>query len=287
MSFRPHLQVGILLITAWFLQCDSVSSHGVIAFQDRRFGDYDIFTVRTDGSHKFRVTKEHQPNLYPALSPDGKQIAFVSYVDGLFQIFRIETTGKNIKRLSDGTANDTEPSWSPDGAHIAFVSHRPTESDPAQHIFVMDADGGNLRQITFGRPDSLVVWSPDGKQLLILKQLTLYRVNLDEGELTPFPDPSRYSGVFSRMSYGAWSPDMSSIAFLANGALYITSDNGLTVQKIDTRDLFLADSKITWSPGGESVGFTAEGGIYSVSTDGTRLRRIVSGTTASWPSWSR
>ncbi len=285
---RALVLAGLLSLTASLAQCGRGPNTGTIAFQDARYGDYDIFTVREDGSREFRVTSSNEPNLYPTLSPDGNHIAFVSYENRLAQIFRIDSSGKNIKRLSDGTANDTEPSWSPDGTRIAFVSHRPTALDPAQHVYVMDKDGTNVRQITSGVPaDSHPVWSPDGKELLIQKLFVLYRVDVNNGQLTPLLDPLTFNGAFDGMWFGAWAPDSRSIAFLADGGLYVTPDYGLTVQKVDTRDLFLAQSAITWSPDGKSIVFTARGGIFIVSTDGTKLTRLLSSDRASWPSWAR
>lgn len=52
-----------------------------------------------------------------------------------------------------------DPAWSPDGGRIAFTD-RATSS-----IFVVDADGQNLRQVTSGPEDRDPTWSPTGRQI--------------------------------------------------------------------------------------------------------------------------
>ena len=53
------------------------------------------------------------------------------------------------------------PSWSPDGRHIAFDSF---DDDSHYHIWIMDADGGNRRQVTTDPGDQNVpTWSRDGQ----------------------------------------------------------------------------------------------------------------------------
>ena len=47
----------------------------------------------------------------PVWSPGGKQIAFVSYLDGDADIFLMSTDGKSQKRLTNNSAQDTNPAW--------------------------------------------------------------------------------------------------------------------------------------------------------------------------------
>ena len=63
----------------------------------------------------------------------------------------MDADGSNQQRLTDGGAQDWWPAWSPDNAQIAFMSDR----DGDWEIYVMDADGGNLRQLTDNDPDHI------------------------------------------------------------------------------------------------------------------------------------
>ena len=73
----------------------------------------------------------------PAVSPDGKRLAFISNRDGRFKLHVMNLDGPGLRRLTDDAGADDNPAWSPDGARIAFVSEAGGEAD----IFVVAADG--------------------------------------------------------------------------------------------------------------------------------------------------
>ena len=77
----------------------------------------------------------------PALSPDGKTVAF----DHLGDIWTVPTAGGTAKPLTASPARDTSPKFSPDGKEIAFVSDR---DGGRPQIFVMPAGGGTPKQVT-------------------------------------------------------------------------------------------------------------------------------------------
>ena len=95
----------------------------------------------------------------PALSPDGKTVAF-SY---LGDIWTAPATSGNASRLTIHEAHDQLPVWSPDGKWLAFSSKREGNYD----VFVIPSDGGRAKQLTFHSADDLVnAWSPDSKTIL-------------------------------------------------------------------------------------------------------------------------
>jgi Tol biopolymer transport system component len=64
---------------------------------------------------------------------------------------------------SDNDKGDGAPVWSHDGNNIAF-SRR---IDGKKQIFIMDADGGNLKRVTNNAADNeLPCWSPDSSKLV-------------------------------------------------------------------------------------------------------------------------
>ena len=96
----------------------------------------------------------------PALSPDGKRLAFSWRED----IWTVGSAGGVAKRLTTYLGRDTAPSFSPDGKSIAFVSQRP---GPEQ-VYVVPAAGGDPRQLTFHSEGCrLEDWYPDGRSLLV------------------------------------------------------------------------------------------------------------------------
>jgi len=78
--------------------------------------------------------------LYPSISPDGARIAFSWRGD----LWVAPTAGGQATRLSAHPGDDLESAWSPDGSSIAFASLR----DGFGNIFLIGADGSNLRQLT-------------------------------------------------------------------------------------------------------------------------------------------
>lgn len=76
----------------------------------------------------------------PAISPDGKSIAFTFKGD----IYTVPTTGGDAHRLTAGGSYNTSPVWSPDGSRIAFTSNREGSPD----IFIMPATGGTPRRLS-------------------------------------------------------------------------------------------------------------------------------------------
>jgi Tol biopolymer transport system component len=143
---------------------------------------------------------------WPAVSPDGSTIAMsVAHVDS----FR---TGWRTSRHLDqalGFAGPlgsafrvsgvgTQPAWSPDGQHLAFVR----VSGGHAHLFVLNADGSEPRQITEGSSDDeSPAWSPDGKRLVFCstnitierRQADLFTVSPEGSGLIQLTEGDRYA----------------------------------------------------------------------------------------------
>ncbi|MFW5552068.1 MAG: S41 family peptidase [Prevotella pectinovora] len=77
---------------------------------------------------------------HPAISPDGKTIAFSYQGD----IFTVPSSGGTAKQITSNAAFDSYPVWSPDGNHIAFAYNRDVSFD----VWVMDANGGIPKRVT-------------------------------------------------------------------------------------------------------------------------------------------
>jgi len=92
----------------------------------------------------------------PAISPDGREIAFVSGGD----IWTVASAGGEAHLLVTHPATESRPLYSPDGRKLAFVSTR----TGAGNIYVLTLATGELARLTYSdRPDALDGWSHDGK----------------------------------------------------------------------------------------------------------------------------
>ena len=96
----------------------------------------------------------------------GHRFLMTSVRTGNTEIFCVDPyTGSAMNLTRSPASHQRYPSWSPDGARIAFTSDR----DSAYNLFVMDADGGNVRQLTHEAPPRVVYfpnWSGDGKRIV-------------------------------------------------------------------------------------------------------------------------
>lgn len=150
-----------------------------------------------------------------AWTPDGR-VVLSSYLesDGTDDIwtYLVNPDGTGFERFFE-TPEDLTPYWSPDGTAVAFVSLR----DGNREIYLMDADGSNVRRLTHdsGADDFRWLgpspWSPDGRWLAFHSTRSgsqqIHLASLVDGsvrQLTSEPQYARFSG---------WSPDGSAVAF--------------------------------------------------------------------------
>ncbi|HCT5133867.1 TPA: PD40 domain-containing protein, partial [Aeromonas hydrophila] len=99
----------------------------------------------------------------PALSPDGKQLAFTWQG----RVYLSAGDGGPAVPLTDGNYLSQRPLWSPDGKLIALAANIYGNED----VFVVPSRGGEMVRLTRdSRPDLPQAFSADGKQLLLSSQ---------------------------------------------------------------------------------------------------------------------
>jgi eukaryotic-like serine/threonine-protein kinase len=144
----------------------------------------------------------------PAVSPDGKMVAFVAMVDGVRQIFIRMLGGGGVLQLTRDDVDHTHPRWAPDSTTLIYYIPPPVESDDGV-IWEIGALGGWPRRISVAtRPGDI---SHDGRRIAFLHaegdQLALVLAARDGSQrarVTVLP-PGTYS--FLR-----WAPDDRSVA---------------------------------------------------------------------------
>jgi TolB protein len=79
-------------------------------------------------------------------------------------VYVVKPDGSGLRRIANTNSEDftTGVSWSADGLHVAFSAYKGSDPD----IYVVDASGRHLRQVTFSRGvDVDPSWSPDGTRI--------------------------------------------------------------------------------------------------------------------------
>jgi Tol biopolymer transport system component len=140
--------------------------------------DGDIWSVAADGTdERVLIAEEGYQDSGPGVSPDGDTIAYSRLIldpealNGYkVELWLADSDGTNRHRLfAQGDLKPWLPRWSPDGARIVFFA---TDDEPAlaHDIYVINADGTGLRQLTSQKGDRTgdwnPHWSPDGTRIL-------------------------------------------------------------------------------------------------------------------------
>lgn len=129
--------------------------------------------ITPDGSvHRQVLTGLPSREVQPTWSPDSQRIAF-SKGEGLY-VVNVDGSGEQVLLQSTDVnpfgarTSYVYPAWSPDGAQIAFASNRDSRF---LDIYLINADGSNLRQVTDASGDDFApAWSPDGSQIIFTSQ---------------------------------------------------------------------------------------------------------------------
>jgi TolB protein len=176
---------------------------------------YNLYIGTADGKSVRKLTNESNGAAYyfPSVQSDGKRIWFSMAKEEKAVIGYVSPDGKEYKEVADGR----DGAISPDGKKIAFTK-RTGKGFP---VFVMDADGKNVKQITEHEDEIGAVaptWSPDGKRILYADQagdfLEIFSCDADGKNQKQLTDLKKIS------SSAAWSPDGRFITFRVTDFAY-------------------------------------------------------------------
>lgn len=140
----------------------------IVYASNQNGGAFDLFLFVFEGSRLIRLTNFIGNVISPSFSPDGERILFANRAgEGPTSLWTIDNTGENADLLYAGPNTIVAADWSPNGETIAFAMA--VERQDEYEIFLMGADGSNVRQLTRGLAGigGSLDWSPDGKYLLI------------------------------------------------------------------------------------------------------------------------
>lgn len=188
------------------------------------------------------------------------------------------------------------PRWLPDGSEIAF-SMTGRGVTARSSVYVMNADGTDIRKITHGVGASNPSWSPDGSQIAFVanpdERLTLGIVNADGSGQHLLRVRHPY------VASPAWSPDGRAIAFDAGPgwfkfAIFTIRPNGTGERQLTPfprrTSPDLSAGGAAWSPDGSRIAYSLGNRLWIMHSNGTGARPVTTCRlpciSDSGPAWS-
>lgn len=164
---------GRRLLTDDGLQASFLPDSRRIVFSRSSGNRVNLFTIRLDGTGLRQITHGPYGDYDPAVSPDGRTVAFSSDRDregkrDHSDVFTVASSGGRPRLLIDGPMGDEDPNYSPDGRRIAFASSRGGNTG----IFIASSEGRRIKRLTPCKPYCTIynhpAFSPDGRHIVAL-----------------------------------------------------------------------------------------------------------------------
>jgi len=244
----------------------------------------DLFVMDWDGGNMFQLTKSSQ-NILPAWSPNGREIAFTSYLAGKPDLYAMSTTGGKPRAISARPGLNMGAAYSPDGSKICAT----LSQDGNSELYLLSSAGAVIKRLT-SNPyiDTSPTWSPDGSRIAFISDR-----HGSPQVWVMGADGSGQTKVTRRGNYNqtpAWTPrkDAPIVAFTARDEKYaydvftVNVDSGEMTRITEGHG---SNQRPTWAPNGRAVAYeSSRGGVWVSTADGRTERQVYKGNAAA-PSW--
>jgi TolB protein len=235
----------------------------------------------------------HSINMDPTLSPDGKEMIYISVISGKEQLFRSGVDGTNPRQLTRDDADHEDPAWSPDGRRVAFVLIK----DGGEQIHLMNADGSGVEALTPNNQRTIHPnWAPDGRSVAYCTDDDLKPPKKNDSEIYSIDVATKkltklISGGVN--TYPVWSPNGKQLAFrrmvdVTNSEVFVANPDGSDARNLTNDPAF--DGWPAWSPDGTKIAFASNRNrnyeIFTMNPDGTGVQKVANsegrGTAPKW-----
>ncbi|MEO8298533.1 MAG: Tol-Pal system beta propeller repeat protein TolB [Burkholderiales bacterium] len=133
-----------------------------ISYVSKSAGLFTLWVADADGQGAQEALKGSEPIISPAWSPDGRELAYVSFEDRKAKVYVQDITSGKRRSVANFRGSNSAPAWSPDGATLAVTLSR----EGGSQLFMMGRGGENVRRFTSSSAiDTEAAWSADGTRL--------------------------------------------------------------------------------------------------------------------------
>jgi len=235
---------------------------------------YQLAVADADGYNEQIILTSAQPLMSPAWSPQGRQLAYVSFEEGRPTVFvqNIITGAREQVAAFEGI--NSAPAWSPDGQRLALTLSR----DGNPEIYILELASRRLQRITNNYAiDTEAVWSPDGDALIFTSDrggvAQLYRAALDGSRPQRLTFDGRYNARAS------WSPNGQLLALVHRAesgyVIGLQPATGGAVRPLSQNRL---DESPSFAPNGSMVIYATEvngrGVLEVAAVEGSARQRL-------------
>ncbi len=206
-----------------------------IAYVTKASQRFTLWVADSDGENAQSALASSEPIISPAWSPNGSQLAYVSFESRKPVIYAHDVATGKRRLLANFRGSNSAPAWSPDGRQIVATLSR----DGGSQLYAIDSNGGEPRRLTQSSSiDTEPAFSPDGKYIYFVSDRggspQIYRMLASGGNvervtfngsynISPAISPDgRWLAYISRVS-GAFKLQ---VMELAGGAVSQITDTG-------------------------------------------------------------
>lgn len=155
-----------------------------IAYVTKSGQRHSLWVADADGENAQSALASPEPIISPAWSPNGAQLAYVSFESRKPVIYAHDVASGKRRLLANFRGSNSAPTWSPDGRQIVATLSR----DGGSQLYTMDANGGEPKRLTQSSSiDTEPAFSPDGKSIYFVSDRggapQVYRMGASGGNI--------------------------------------------------------------------------------------------------------